>query len=82
MAVDRLIAVLPSVSLGPVIRVDIFERQDGSFVVNEFESLDADIYSKGSQAKTGKIDSMTVQFLIEYYKQLLDSIVQQILNNK
>ena len=42
LAVQRLSTEVPAAILDSLVRVDIFRRKNGSLVVNEFESFEAD----------------------------------------
>jgi hypothetical protein len=59
----------------PVFRVDIFRRQDGRFVVNEFESLEADIHSASGNAASklfGEVSSIMEGFWLDELFHLAD----------
>ena len=60
----------------PIFRVDIMRLQNGKFVVNEFESLEALILSGSLGSLKRQVeDNYTDQFLLEYWKKEIISIL-------
>lgn len=75
LAVNTLAAEVPAAILDSLVRVDIFRRQNGSLVVNEFESFEADHY-------TASRYNSDLQFILDsqidlIYKQLLCKYVDK-----
>ena len=67
----------------PLIRVDIMRLQNGKFVVNEFESLEAQVCSATlGQAKRAAQDALTEKFLQQFWELELDRIVNIPRNTK
>jgi len=72
LAVNRLAAEVPAAILDSLVRVDIFRKKNGSLVVNEFESFEADHYT-GAHYKPdlqfildSKIDLIYEKLLCKY----------------
>ena len=64
--VERLLAAdLDAVAYAPFLRVDIMRMQDGRWVVNEFESLEALTDKKDG---TGIQDSKTATYCLNFWK--------------
>ena len=60
----------------PLFRVDVMRLQNGKLVVNEFESLEAQVHSATlGQAKKAAQDALTEQFLQEFWELELERIV-------
>ena len=60
----------------PLFRVDFMRLQHGKMVVNEFESLEAQVYSATlGQSKRAAEDALTQQFLEEFWELELDKIL-------
>ena len=53
----------PALISDGLLRVDIFKNKNGSYVVNEFESLEAVYYSRKEHYSEIKID----EFLVTYW---------------
>ena len=64
--------------LAPILRIDVFQNQEGKFVVNEIESLEADIYAAGFGS--GQKDSDNCTFLFNYWTNKIKHYLK-ILNN-
>ena len=68
-AVKKLKSACPSAITDGIVRVDIFQTMFGKFVVNEFESLEADYCT------TSETDSFFVRnFLVDYWVNVLDKL--------
>ena len=66
----------------PLFRVDIMRLQNGKIVVNEFESLEAQVYSATfGQAKRAIEDAHTETFLADFWELELDRILHLRLRN-
>lgn len=61
----------PHCFYGPIIRVDVMQMQSGQLVVNEIESLEAQIDAQGHGASI--VDSRVHQYLIEYWYKRIDN---------
>jgi len=59
-----------------LVRVDIMQTKDGNFVLNEFESFEANYYSKSHTN-----EAIVEQFLCEFWKNELLSLIISPLNN-
>ncbi len=76
-ALDTLCERLPCVLSDGLVRVDIFRNKDGMFVVNEFESLEANYYSKNDKGMLDEV--MTRTFLYKYYAVKLNRYAKELL---
>jgi hypothetical protein len=64
--VARLLSANPNaVAYAPLLRVDIMRMQNGTWVVNEFESLEA---LTDKRDYNGKQESLTAAYLINFWK--------------
>jgi hypothetical protein len=70
-AIQALKAACPEAIIDGLFRVDIMQRQCGDLVVNEFESMEAVAYSRGSSNK----EMMIRNFLEEYWLNLFKSML-------
>ena len=61
-AIERTKTNCPGFITDGLLRVDIFKNKDGKYVVNEFESLDADYYgASSSHLKTCQTSSFSYE---------------------
>ena len=75
-AVKVLAKNCPAAIVDGLIRVDIFQRNDGKFVVNEFESFEADFNPSGSHRDNLKCK--LISNMERYYKLLLRKYIDPI----
>ena len=75
-AVKVLAKNCPAAIVDGMIRVDIFQRKDGKFVVNEFESFEADFNPSGNRKEYLKCQ--LISKMERYYKILLKRYIDSI----
>ena len=76
-AVKVLAKNCPTAIVDGMIRVDIFQRKDGKFVVNEFESFEADFNPAGNDYRD-KLKCHLISKMERYYKILLRKYIAPI----
>lgn len=70
-AIKELASACPYALVDSLMRVDIFQTKMGTFVVNEFESLEADHHSPHGDSEKLEVDDNVRQ----YYESILRSIL-------
>ena len=68
----------PAAIVNGMVRVDIFRRKDGKFVVNEFESFEADFYPGGSSTNADILKCNLISKMERNYENLLEKYIDRI----